>query len=256
MPRSAPPSPALPTTDPAEVLKFGRMAATWWDPDGPMKPLHRINPVRLAYLRERIVDRFDRDGSLLRPLEGLDLLDIGCGAGLVCEPMARLGATVTGIDPSPDIIAAANLHAEEAGLAVDYRATTVEALCAAGARFDVVLALEVVEHVAEVQAFIRAATGCLRPGGVMILSTINRTLRAYGLAILGAEYVLRWLPVGTHDWERFVRPDELARMTEAAGLVEIDRTGMVFNPLANRWSLSRDTAVNYFLAVGAPDSRT
>ena len=223
MPRSALTSSAPATTDPAEVAKFGRMAATWWDPDGPMKPLHRINPVRLAYLRARIVARFGRDDGLLRPLEGLDLLDIGCGAGLVCEPMARLGATVTGIDPSPEIVAAASLHAEESGLAVNYRATTVEALSAAGARFDVVLALEVVEHVAEVATFIRAAANCLRPGGVMILSTINRTLRAYGLAILGAEYVLRWLPVGTHDWERFVRPDELARMTGAAGLVAFSR---------------------------------
>jgi 2-polyprenyl-6-hydroxyphenyl methylase/3-demethylubiquinone-9 3-methyltransferase len=240
--------------DRGEVKKFADLAERWWDPDGPMRPLHRINPVRLAYLRERIDAHFGRDPAGFRPLDGLSVLDIGCGAGLISEPLARLGGTVTGIDPAEENIAIARFHAAQSGLAIDYRATTVEEVASRGDRFDLVLALEVVEHVADVPGFVASAAACLKPGGLTLFSTINRSLRAFTLAIVGAEYVLRWLPVGTHDWEKFVRPDELARAMQDAGLTEEDRRGLVFNPLANRWSLSGDTAVNYFLSATKPDA--
>ncbi len=245
-------SPAAASIDRGEVKKFADLAQRWWDPDGPMRPLHRINPVRLAYLRERIDAHFGTDAGSFRPLDGRTVLDIGCGAGLICEPLARLGGTITGIDPAAENIAVAKLHAEQSGLAIDYRATTVEEVASGGERFDLVLALEVVEHVADVPGFVASAAACLRPGGLTVFSTINRSLRAFTLAIVGAEYVLRWLPVGTHDWEKFVRPDELTRAMRAAGLAQDDRRGLVFNPLANRWSLSGDTAVNYFLSATKP----
>ncbi|WP_134725322.1 bifunctional 2-polyprenyl-6-hydroxyphenol methylase/3-demethylubiquinol 3-O-methyltransferase UbiG [Paracoccus luteus] len=232
--------------DPAEVAKFQAMAAEWWDVQGKFKPLHMMNPVRLDYILSQIAAEFGRDRRSLRPLAGLRLLDIGCGGGLVAEPMARLGAAVTGADAAEENIAVARLHAEQSGLSIDYRATTAEALADEGATFDVVLALEIVEHVADPAEFVATCARLLRPGGMLVLSTLNRTPQSFAAAIVGAEWVMRWLPRGTHDWRRFIRPDDLAAMAEAAGVTVVDRTGMVFNPLRWSWSLSRDDlAVNY-----------
>lgn len=217
-----------------------------------MEPLHRINPIRIGFLRDEICRHHARDPKGAFPFAGLDLLDIGCGAGLLSEPMARLGATVTGIDPAPANVEAARSHAEAGGLAVDYRAETVEAVAAGGQDFDVVLAMEVVEHVADLPAFLKAAAQVLRPGGLAVFSTINRTLRAYALAIVGAEYVLRWLPRGTHDWEKFVTPDELASGLKRAGLAQVRTRGLMFDPLRREWRLGRDTAVNYFATAARP----
>jgi 2-polyprenyl-6-hydroxyphenyl methylase / 3-demethylubiquinone-9 3-methyltransferase len=235
--------------DEAEVRKFDRLAADWWDPKGPMKPLHRINPLRLGYIRDLVLAHFGRDARALRPFEGVTLLDIGCGAGLLSEPLARQGFAVTGIDPAGENVEIARAHAGKTGVAVAYRNDTAEALVAEGAAFDVVLAMEVVEHVPDVAAFVVAATSLVKPGGLFVASTINRTKRAFALAIVGAEYVLRWLPAGTHDWSKFVTPEELERAIAAGGLAVFDRQGVVYNPLADRWSLSRDLAVNYMLAA-------
>jgi 2-polyprenyl-6-hydroxyphenyl methylase/3-demethylubiquinone-9 3-methyltransferase len=238
------------TVDPEEVARFERIAETWWDPKGPMGALHRFNPVRLAYVRDEVCRRFGRDPRAVRPLEGLTLLDVGCGGGVLSEPLARLGATVTGLDPSPTNVAVAKLHAERSGVAVDYRADTIEATVARGETFDAVLAMEVVEHVADVALFVTACTQAVRPGGVLVMATINRTLRAFALAIVGAEYVLGWLPKGTHQWEKFVTPEELTLAIENQGMTVTDLGGVVYNPLRDLWSLSRDTAVNYMaLAV-------
>lgn len=235
--------------DDAEVAKFRAMAAEWWDPAGKFKPLHMLNPVRLDYITGQITAEFARDRKSLRPFEGLRLLDIGCGGGLISEPMARLGAAVTGADAAAENIEVARLHAEQSGLAIDYRAVTAESLLAEGAQFDVVLALEIVEHVADPQQFLTTCARLLRPGGVLIASTLNRTPQSFAAAIVGAEWVMRWLPRGTHAWSRFIRPDELAGMFEAAGVRVVDRAGMVFNPLGWSWSLSRrDLAVNYLMA--------
>ena len=235
--------------DDAEVAKFRAMAAEWWDPAGKFKPLHMLNPVRLDYITGQIAAEFARDRKSLRPFEGLRLLDIGCGGGLISEPMARLGAAVTGADAAAENIEVARLHAEQSGLAIDYRAVTAESLLAEGAQFDVVLALEIVEHVADPQQFLTTCARLLRPGGVLIASTLNRTPQSFAAAIVGAEWVMRWLPRGTHEWRRFIRPDELAGMFEAAGVRVVDRAGMVFNPLGWSWSLSRrDLAVNYLMA--------
>lgn len=235
--------------DDAEVAKFRAMAAEWWDPAGKFKPLHMLNPVRLDYITGQIAAEFARDRKSLRPFEGLRLLDIGCGGGLISEPMARLGAAVTGADAAAENIEVARLHAEQSGLAIDYRAVTAESLLAEGAQFDVVLALEIVEHVADPQQFLTTCARLLRPGGVLIASTLNRTPQSFAAAIVGAEWVMRWLPRGTHAWSRFIRPDELAGMFEAAGVRVVDRAGMVFNPLGWSWSLSRrDLAVNYLMA--------
>lgn len=239
------------THDSGEIARFNALAADWWNPNGPMKPLHRLNPVRLGFVKEAFAGHFSRDPRAMKPFEGLNLLDIGCGAGLLSEPLARLGFAVMGIDLAEENIAVARAHAEAGGLAIDYRATPIESLPAEG-QFDAITLLEVVEHVPDVEAFVREAALRLRPGGMLIASTLNRTLKAYALAIVGAEYVLRWLPVGTHDWNKFVTPDELDRHFETAGLVPEKRAGMVFNPLGNEWRLSEDCDVNYLASAIKP----
>lgn len=239
--------------DPGEVERFARIASEWWDPKGKFAPLHRLGPARLQYLRDTIAGHFGRQLPAMRPLSGLRILDIGCGGGLVSEPLARLGADVTGIDPAADNIAAATAHAREQALDITYRAVTAETLAAEKATFDVVLCLEVVEHVPDPAGFIALSASLAAPGGLVIASTINRTLKAWALAIVGAEYVLRWLPVGTHRWERFVTPDEMAAHMAAAGLEAIGFEGLVFDPLRDLWSLSPDTDVNYFARATRPE---
>ena len=235
------------TIDEAEVARFSALAATWWDPRGKMAVLHKFNPVRLAYIRDAACRRFERSPKALDSLKGLRILDIGCGGGILCEPLARLGASVVGADPAEKNIAAAKLHAEQGGLAVDYRATSAEALADAGERFDIVLAMEVVEHVADVTLFVKRCAEMVAPGGLMIAATINRTMKSFALAIVGAEYVLRWLPRGTHQWDKFVTPDELEIAMERAGLSTTDERGVIYNLLADRWELSTDTDVNYMV---------
>jgi 2-polyprenyl-6-hydroxyphenyl methylase / 3-demethylubiquinone-9 3-methyltransferase len=240
------------TLDREEVERFAKLAGDWWDAKGPFKPLHRINPVRLTYIRDQLCRKFGRDPKGPSSLSGLSALDIGCGGGLVSEPLARLGASVTGIDPAPENIEAAEAHAAGARVKVDYRAATAEEIAAKGVTFDAVLLLEVIEHVPDVPAFLKFVARLVKPGGVLVLSTLNRTLKAYALAIIGAEFILRWLPIGTHNWDRFVRPDELRAALEHAGLTLTDTTGMVYNPLADEWSLSRDADVNYFATAIRP----
>ncbi len=241
------------TVDPQEVSKFEAMAAEWWDPNGKFKPLHMLNPCRLDYIIAQICAEFERDPSVPAPLSGLRLLDIGCGGGLLSEPMARLGATVVGADAAPRNIPVAQHHANEMGLTIDYRNTTAEDLAAAGEQFDVVLNMEVVEHVADPQAYLDACAALLRPGGLMIASTINRNPKSFAMAIVGAEVIMRWLPRGTHDWRKFITPDELIAMLGKAGLTELDRAGFVFNPLGWSWSIShRDLSVNYVTASVKP----
>lgn len=242
--------PQTSSIDPAEVAKFQAMAQEWWDPQGKFKPLHMLNPTRLDYVTAQIAGQFGRDRDAAQPFAGLDVLDIGCGGGLMAEPLARLGASVTGADAAEGNIAIAALHAQEQGLAIGYRATTAESLVAEGQSYDVVMALEIVEHVADPAAFIATCRDLVRPGGMLILSTLNRSLRSFGAAIIGAEWIMRWLPKGTHEWQRFITPDELAAMTESCGLRNVDRCGMVFNPLGWSWSLSHgDLSVNYALTA-------
>ena len=241
------------TLDRDEVARFAKLAGEWWDANGPFKPLHRINPLRLTYIRDQLCRRFARDPKQGGSLKGLSVLDIGCGGGLVAEPLARLGAAVTGIEPAPENVEAAKAHAKGAGLDIDYRPVTAEALACENVAFDAVLLLEVVEHVPDVPLFLKSVASLVKPGGVMILSTLNRTLKAYALAIVGAELILRWLPAGTHDWNRFVTPEELRAALARAGLTVSDVTGMVYNPLADEWLLSRDTGVNYFATALRPD---
>lgn len=241
------------TVDATEVAKFEAMAAEWWDPDGKFKPLHGMNPCRLDYICAQIAAEFGRDRNEPRPFAGLRLLDIGCGGGLLSEPMARLGADVVGADAAAGNIPVARVHAAQQGLPIDYRHTTAEALAAAGQRFDVVLNMEVIEHVADPLAYLTACHDLLKPGGLMICSTLNRTAKSFALAIVGAEWVLRWLPKGTHDWRKFITPEELGTLIAAAGMTQVDRKGMVFDPLRQRWSLSpRDLSVNYVTASTRP----
>lgn len=233
------------TIDAEEVAKFTAMAAEWWDPHGKFRPLHKFNPVRLAYIREQVCARFDRDPKAEKPFTGLRFLDIGCGGGLLSEPMARLGADIVGADASPANIQTASLHAKAGGLDIDYRATTAEALAASGEQFDVILNMEVIEHVADPQGFLTSCANMLKPGGCMFLATLNRTLKSFALAIVGAEYVLGWLPRGTHDWHKFITPTELDNMVIEAGLTVHQSTGVSFNPLLNSWAKSGDMSVNY-----------
>ena len=234
------------TIDPAEVAKFEAMAAEWWDTKGKFRPLHLMNPCRLDYITTQIAAEFGRDLTAPTPFAGLRLLDIGCGGGLLSEPMARLGATVVGADAAPRNIPVAQIHARQSGLEIDYRHTTAEALAAAGEQFDVVLNMEVIEHVADPAAYLIACQRLLKPGGLMICSTLNRNPKSWLMAIVGAEHIMRWLPKGTHDWNKFITPDELQALIEQAGLTQVDRKGMVFNPIGWSWSLSsRDLSVNY-----------
>ena len=241
------------TVDPAEVAKFEAMAAEWWDLEGKFKPLHMLNPCRLDYITQQISMEFDRDLSADLPFKGLRILDIGCGGGLLCEPMARLGATVVGADAAAGNIPVAKLHAEQSGLEIDYRHITAEALAKANEQFDVVLNMEVVEHVASPPAYLFACQQLLRPGGLHICSTLNRNPKSFLFAIIGAEWVMRWLPKGTHDWNKFITPDELFGLLEEAGLKPVDRKGFVFNKVAWSWSISaRDLSVHYVTASTQP----
>ncbi|MCW5722907.1 MAG: bifunctional 2-polyprenyl-6-hydroxyphenol methylase/3-demethylubiquinol 3-O-methyltransferase UbiG [Devosia sp.] len=242
------------TINDAEIAKFTAMAEEWWDPTGKFKPLHKFNPVRLSYIREHLIRHFGKDGALMRPLEGLTILDVGCGGGLLCEPLTRLGARVTGIDAAERNIAIARIHAEQSGLDIDYRATTSEALVEAGATFDVVLNMEVVEHVDNVPLYMQSCADLVRPGGLMFTATINRTARAFALAVVGAEYVLGWLPKGTHDWKKFLTPDEIRSLITRNGLVVTDETGVVYNPLADSWRAAPDMGVNYMMLAARPSA--
>ncbi len=241
--------PASATLDPLEIDKFSRIAAQWWDETGPFAPLHRLNPLRLSYIREQIVAHYRREENNLRPFAGLTLLDAGCGGGLVCEPMARLGAAVTGLDADGEAIEIAKTHAADSGLCIEYITGTTDMLAGEDQKFDIVLALEIVEHVADVAAFVASLRAVLKPGGLLILSTLNRTPQSFLAAIVGAEYVLRWLPRGTHDWRRFLRPSELARAVRRAGMAVRDVTGMTYDPLSGRFSLGENVAVNYFMCA-------
>jgi 2-polyprenyl-6-hydroxyphenyl methylase / 3-demethylubiquinone-9 3-methyltransferase len=237
------------SVDEAEMAKFARMAAEWWDPNGKFAPLHKFNPVRLQFIRELAVERFHRDKRTLRPFEGLTLLDIGCGGGLLSEPMARLGFDVLGADPLEKNVKTAAAHASGSGLALEYRMTTAEQLAAAGASFDVVLNMEVVEHVSDLPGFLQTCATLIKPGGCMVVATLNRTLKSLALAKIGAEYVLRWLPPGTHDWNRFVTPSELQHHLDGAGLNVTRVQGVEFDPLRWEWKLSSDTDVNYMVVA-------
>jgi 2-polyprenyl-6-hydroxyphenyl methylase/3-demethylubiquinone-9 3-methyltransferase len=236
------------TVDAGEIERFSRIAEEWWNPAGKFAPLHRLNPVRLGYIRDRAAAHWQREPLSGTPLAGLSLIDIGCGGGLICEPMARLGAQVTGIDAAPRNVAVAALHAEKQGLTIDYRQHTAEALVQAGQQFDIVLALEIVEHVADAGLFLKSCGQLVKPGGLLFLSTLNRTAKAWALAIAGAEYILGWLPRGTHDWKKFLRPSEVVRGLAAGGVEAQEIVGVVYSPLSRRWSLNKgDLDVNYML---------
>jgi 2-polyprenyl-6-hydroxyphenyl methylase/3-demethylubiquinone-9 3-methyltransferase len=237
------------TVDQAEVDRFSALAEDWWNPRGKMAPLHKFNPVRLGYIRDRAADCFGRNPKQLGCLRALRFLDIGCGGGILSEPLARLGAAVIGADPSQTNIEAARHHAAQSGLSINYRQTTAEQLAEAGERFDVVLAMEVVEHVADVNLFVKCCASMVKPGGLMIAATLNRTLKSFALAIVGAEYILRWLPRGTHQWDKFVTPNELEIAMERGGLRVTDEQGVIYNLLRDEWQLSSDTDVNYMLAA-------
>ncbi|WP_453960331.1 bifunctional 2-polyprenyl-6-hydroxyphenol methylase/3-demethylubiquinol 3-O-methyltransferase UbiG [Amorphus suaedae] len=242
------------TIDQGEVDRFSALAAEWWNPRGKFRPLHKFNPVRLAYIKEVVARHFGREVDDAKALSGLRLLDIGCGGGLLSEPMARLGADVVGADAAETNIEVARIHAERSGVTVDYRATTAEALADDGETFDVVLAMEIVEHVADVPLFVSACARMVKPGGLLLLATINRTPKAYALAIFGAEIVLRWLPRGTHQYERLVKPTELEAAIDGTGLSILETTGVVFDPLRDRWERSADIDVNYMMLSARPSA--
>jgi len=241
--------------DPDEVEQFARLGAQWWNPRGPMAALHKFNPVRLGYIRDQAVAHFSRDPKKLDCLSGLRILDIGCGGGILSEPLARLGAQVVGADPSEENIAVAAAHAKEGGVGVDYRATTAEDLAAQREQFDIVLAMEVVEHVTNVDDFVATCAAMVKPGGLMIAATLNRTMKSFALAIVGAEYILRWLPRGTHQWDKFVTPEELERAFAAGSLRITAERGVIYNLLADRWQLSDDMDVNYMMVAAREDQR-
>lgn len=240
------------SVDPAELAHFSRLAGQWWDPHGPWASLHRLNPVRLRYIRDRTAAHFGREAARLDSLAGLRMLDIGCGGGVLSEPLARLGAAMVGIDPVAANVAAASHHATATGLAIDYRCTTAEAMAAAGEAFDVVLAMEVVEHVADLDAFVAACATLLRPGGLLFVATINRTLKSYALLIVAAEHILRWIPRGTHQWHKFVTPDALETALAQCGLDTVGKTGVIYNVLADRFALAADMDANYMMVAGRP----
>jgi 2-polyprenyl-6-hydroxyphenyl methylase/3-demethylubiquinone-9 3-methyltransferase len=245
------------SVDKEELARFAKLGDSWWDLSGPQRALHKLNPARVGYLRNLCCSHFPdgggpRDRKAEKALDGLRIVDLGCGGGLLTEPLARLGAKMTGIDPAEENIAAARRHAEAEGFSIDYRSLTVESLAESGESFDVVLAMEVLEHVADVDGFLRAAATLVRPGGLFVGATLNRTLKSYALAIVGAEYVLRWVEPGTHDWTKFLRPNELLKPLKAAGLSEIDRAGVVYHPVRDEWRLSGDVDVNYMIAMERP----
>jgi 2-polyprenyl-6-hydroxyphenyl methylase/3-demethylubiquinone-9 3-methyltransferase len=253
MARSSAAPAAGASIDPEEVAKFSAKAAEWWDPRGEFRPLHRLNPLRLAFIRDGVAARFGRDPLEERPLKGLTILDVGCGGGLLCEPLSRLGATVTGIDAAEENVAVAAVHAEESGLEIDYRCISAEALQQEGASFDAVVSMEVVEHVADVEGFLAACAGLVAPGGALALATLNRTPKSFALAIVGAEYLLRWLPRGTHDWRKFLKPSEIAAVLRGEGVELTEATGVAYNPLNDSWRLApRDLEVNYMLLAKKP----
>ena len=241
--------------DPEEVARFSAQAAEWWDPRGKFRPLHQINPVRLTFIRDEVCAHFERDPRRADSFSGLRLLDIGCGGGLLCEPMANLGAEVTGVDPSRNNIETASVHAREQGIDIDYRCASAEELAEAGETFDVVLNMEVVEHVADVGVFLDACGRLVRPGGLMFMATLNRTLKAFALAIVGAEYILRWLARGTHRWDKVVTPEELEKALAEAGLRAHKPVGVIYNPLADEWMQSTATDVNYMLVAERPQGQ-
>lgn len=241
-----------PTVDQDEVARFAALAQKWWDTKGEFAPLHALNPVRLGFIRDRLCARHGRDPGAQRPLEGLRLIDVGCGGGLLAEPLARMGAEMVAIDAAAENIGTARAHAEQAGVAVDYRCVTAEAVAAAGERFDGVVAMEIVEHVADVDAFMAALADLARPGSPVFMATLNRTLKARALAVFLAERVLRWLPPGTHDWRKFLKPHELARAMRHAGLIPRALVGVTYNPLGNSWRVSRDTDINYMMMAEKP----
>lgn len=242
-------SPQAGSIDAREVEQFAKLGSQWWDPKGPMAALHKLNPVRIAYIRDQAAARFALDTKKIDCLKGLRILDIGCGAGILSEPLARLGADVVGVDPAEENIEIAVAHAQESGVAVDYRATTAEELAAKKEQFDVVLAMEVVEHVVDVPTFVATCTSMVKPGGLMVAATLNRTMKSFALAIVGAEYILRWVPRGTHQWDKFVTPEELEEALETGGLDVIGERGVIYNLFADRWQLSSDMDVNYMIAA-------
>jgi len=242
-------APHSASVDPADVARFNRLGEMWWDKTGKMGILHDINPIRVKYVEDHACRFLHLDKETAQPFAGLKLADIGCGGGILAEALAELGASVTAIDPAPNNIAVARAHAEKQGLSIDYRNITAEALAETGEQFDIVTALEVIEHVEGPRAFLEKLGTLVKPGGLMFLATIDRTVKSYMLAIVGAEYVLRWVPRGTHDHAKFIRPDELSGWLRRAGLREIDRAGMSFTPLTRTWRKSHDTDVNYLMAA-------
>lgn len=247
MPRTG--AAASASVDPAEIQRFAALADEWWSPEGKFRPLHALNPVRLGFIREHAVRRFGLDPSLRSPLQDLDVIDIGCGGGLLTEPVRRMGARVIGLDADAEGVAVARHHAAESGLDIDYRLGSAEELAASGAQFDLVLAMEILEHVADRDAFLDACAAVTRPGGLFIAATLNRTAKAFALAVVGAEYLLRWLPAGTHDWRKFVRPSELAAGLRRNGFAVEALTGVAYDPISGTWRLSPDLGVNYMMAA-------